>query len=127
MLKREKESHLIGMQEILKKKFSIASENDKTRIKNLHNALTNDERSVFYATNQIKKNFSKKAKTSIYEKDKVFVNIYYNLNNDLKKLEPLLEKPPLNTKFIEKKAIFIAQRCIVSMVHFNCYKHILLI
>lgn len=46
------------MQEILKKKFSIASENDKKRIKNLYNALTNDERSVFYATNQIKKIFS---------------------------------------------------------------------
>ena len=67
------------MQNILNKKSSIAIENDQKRIKNLYNALTNDANSIFYATSQITKNLIRKAKNSIYEKDKVFFNMYDNL------------------------------------------------
>ena len=92
------------MQKILNKKSSIATENDKKRIKDLYNTLTNDANSIFYATSQITKNLIRKAKNSIYEKDKVFFNMYNNLDKENKKIISLLEKPPLTMKFIEKKS-----------------------
>ena len=62
------------MQKILNKKSSsIAIENAQKRIKNLNNTLTNNANSIFYATSQITKNLIRKAKNSIYEKDKVFL------------------------------------------------------
>ena len=61
------------MQKILNKKSSIATENDKKRIKDLYNTLTSDANSIFYATSQITKNLIRKAKNSIYEKDEVFL------------------------------------------------------
>ena len=61
------------MQKILNKKSTIATENDKKRIKDLYNTLTNDANSIFYATSQITKNLIRKAKNSIYEKDQVFL------------------------------------------------------
>ena len=91
------------MQKTLKKKSSIAIENDKKRIKNLYDALTNDANTIFYATSQITKNLIRKTKNSIYEKDKVFFNMYDNLDKENKKIESLLENPPLTTQFIEKK------------------------
>ena len=48
------------MQKILNKKSSIAIENDKKRIKNLYNALTNDANTIFYTTAQITKNLIRK-------------------------------------------------------------------
>ena len=48
------------MQKILNKKSSIAIENDKKRIKNLYNALTNDANTIFYTTSQITKNLIRK-------------------------------------------------------------------
>ena len=89
---------------ILNKKSSIALENDQKRIKNLYNALTNDANSIFYATFQITKNLIIKAKSSIYEKDKVFFNMFNNLDKENKKIESLLQKPPLTTQFIEKRS-----------------------
>ena len=91
------------MQKTLKKKSSIAIENDKKRIKNLYDALTNDANTIFYATSQITKNLIRKTKNSIYEKDKVFFSMYDNLDKENKKIESLLENPPLTTQFIEKK------------------------
>ena len=92
------------MQKILNKKSSIATENDKKRIKDLYNTLTNDANSIFYATSQITKNLIRKAKNSIYEKDKVFFNMYNNLDKENKKIISLLEKLPLTMKFIEKRS-----------------------
>ena len=59
----------------------------------IYNALVNDSKSVFYATNKITKNLMKKSKSHCIE------NIYNKLEN--KDLEP--ERMPLNTKFVEKK------------------------
>ena len=61
------------MQKILNKKSSKAIENDLKRIKNLYNTLRNDANIIFYATSPITKNLIRKAKNSIYEKDKVFL------------------------------------------------------
>ena len=93
------------MQKILNKKSSIAIENDQKRIENFYNALTNDANSIFYATSQITKNLIRKAKNSIYEKDKVFFNMYDNLDKENKKIESLLEKSPLTRQFIEKSDV----------------------
>ena len=59
------------MQKILNKKSSIATENDKKRIKDLHNTLTNDANSIFYATSQVTKNLIRKTKNSTYENKKL--------------------------------------------------------
>ena len=72
---------------------------DEKRARNLYNALINDSKSVFYATNKITKTLIKKAKNSIYKKDINFVNIYNGSEN--KNFLP--ETLPLNTPFVEKK------------------------
>ena len=92
------------MQKILNKKSSIAIEIDQKRIKNLYNALRNDANSIFYATSQITKNLIRKAKNSLYKKDKVFFNMYDNLDKENKKIELLLVKPPLTMQFIDKRS-----------------------
>ena len=74
------------MQKVLNKKSSIAIENDQKRIENLYNTLTNDANSIFYATSQITKNLIRKTKNSIYEKDKVFFNMFDNLDKENKKI-----------------------------------------
>ena len=68
--------------------------------------MTNDANSISYATSQITKNLIRKAKNSIYEKDKVFFNMYDNLDKENKQIESLLEKPPLTIQFIEKGSYF---------------------
>ena len=91
------------MQKKLNKKISIAIENDQKSIKNFYNALTNNANSIFYAASQITKNLISMAKNSIYEKDKVFFNMYDNLVKENKKIELLLEKPSFTMQVIEKK------------------------
>ena len=59
------------MQKILNKKSSIATENDKKRIKDLYNTLTNDANSIFYATSRITKNLIRKTKNSTYQNKKL--------------------------------------------------------
>ena len=48
------------------------------------------------------KNLLKKAKTSLYPKDKVFVKIYNKIYDNDKKTNIINQKPPLNTHFVEK-------------------------
>ena len=50
-------------------------------------------------------NLIKKGKQSLYQKDIVFVNIYYKLENK----DPELETLPLNTPFNEKKKNIICK------------------
>ena len=49
---------------------------DEQKAKNLYRALINDQKSIFYATNTVRKGLIKKARTSLYPKDNVFVKIY---------------------------------------------------
>ena len=44
--------------------------------KNLFISLQNDPKSAFCKINRLTKSLIKKAKTSFYDKDKVFVNLY---------------------------------------------------
>ena len=57
------------------------SKESHRRTKNLYNAPKTVEQSVFFASEKITKQLVKKAKRSGYEKDKVFVTFYNNLDN----------------------------------------------
>ena len=77
---------------------------EEQKAKNLYKALTNDQSSNFYTTDKITRGLIRKAKTSLYPKDKVFVNIYNKISNESgKKLVIVNENPPLNTPFVEKR------------------------
>ena len=80
-------------------KSSTAIDDEKKKATSLYNALVNDSKSVFYATDKITKTLVRKARISLYKKDIIFVNIYNGLEN--KKYLP--EKIPLNARFVEKK------------------------
>ena len=80
-------------------KPSAAIDDEKQKVANLYNALVNDSKSVFYATNKITKTLVRKARNSLHKKNIVFVNIYNELEN--KKYLP--ENVPLNAPFVERK------------------------
>ena len=93
----------------------------KKESKNLYNALVSDPKSVFYVTNKITMNLIKKGKQSLYQKDIVFVNIYYKLENK----DPELETLPLNTPFNEKKNKILFARHYKALVDLlKLYKQI---
>ena len=57
------------------------SQNDikNNRAQNLFRNLQKDPRSVFYSIGNLSNSIAKKANKSVYEKDKVFVNLYKQL------------------------------------------------
>ena len=66
------------------------------RIQNLFRNLQKDQRSVFYSVGNLSKSILNKATKLVYEKDKVFVNLYNQLedknfyqNNNLPLVTPL--------------------------------------
>ena len=66
--------------------MAISKENssieiDEQEANNLYRALVTDPKSIFYATVRVTKGLVKKARTSLYPKDKVFVNIYNEIDN----------------------------------------------
>ena len=80
-------------------KSSTVIDDVQKKAVNLYNALVNDSKSVFYATDKVTKTLIKKARKSLYKKDIVFANIY----NRLKNKTFLPEEVPLNTPFVEKE------------------------
>ena len=71
------------------------------RIQNLLRNLQKDSKSIFYAIENLSRTILNKARKSTYDKDKVFVNLYNQLedkniyqNNNL----------PLVTPFVNKKS-----------------------
>ena len=91
------------------KKSSTATDDEKKKATNLYNALVNDSKSIFYATDKMTKTLVRKARNSLYKKDIAFVNIYNGLEN--KKF--LLEKVPLNAPFVKNKKKTFVRRYIV--------------
>ena len=65
--------------------------------------MITDQKSIFYAMDRVTKGLVKKARTSLYPKDKVLVKIYNEIDNNSNKTNIINEKPPLNTPFIEKR------------------------
>ena len=70
--------HLFLVHVMSSKRSSTVTEDEEEikKARNLYKALTNDSRSVFYATNKITKTLVKKARNSLYNKDIVYVNVY---------------------------------------------------
>lgn len=52
-----------------------------TKLKNLYKYLIKDENSVFRAADRINKKQSNRVKTSLYDKEKVFIKLYKNSAN----------------------------------------------
>ena len=90
----------------------------KKKTRDLYNALINNSKSVFYATNKITNTLIEKAKNSIRKKDIVFVNIYNKLENK----NVLPDKLPLNTPFVEKYKTLFTQRYIALAGLLRHYK-----
>ena len=67
---------------------------------NLLKTLQNDPKSVFYSVGSLSKAIINKAKKSVYNKDKVFVNLYEKLED---KNFHNKETVSLVTPFVEKK------------------------
>ena len=73
--------------------------NSNIRIQNLFKNLQKDPKSIFYAVENLIRTILNKARKSIYDKDKVFVNLYNQLedknfyqNNDLSLVTPFVNK-----------------------------------
>ena len=69
------------------------------RMQNLFQHLQNDQKSVFYTTTRLNKSILKKAKKAVCDKDKVFVNLYEQLedkdfykNGNLSPVTPFVDK-----------------------------------
>ena len=79
---------------------------EKKRVENLFKNLQKDPKSVFYLTGNLSKSILNKANKSVYEKDKVFVNLYKPLEDKdfNKKLNV-----PLVTLFLLKKMMLSIQ------------------
>ena len=71
------------------------------RAKNLYNALKEYEESIFFSSEKITKQLIKKAKKSRYEKDKVFLSLYNNIEDvNLQEEEVVI---PTFVPFVDKK------------------------
>ena len=73
----------------------------KNRIQNLFKNLQKDPRNIFYSIGNLSRSILNKARKSAYDKDKIFVNLYNQLedknfyqNNNL----------PLVTSFVNKRS-----------------------
>ena len=58
---------------------------DEQKANNLYRVLITDQKSISYATDRVTKGLVKKARTSLYPKDKVFVKIYNEIDNNSNK------------------------------------------
>ena len=94
------------------------------RIQNSFKTLHNDPKSVFYSVGNLSKTIINKAKKSVYDKDKVFVNLYEKLED---KNFHNKETVQLVTPFLKKKVTLINQHFTVFLSHLNFYMLILLI
>ena len=72
------------------------------QVKNLYKALQNDGKGVLFANEKLTKQVIKKASRSRYEKEKVFLAIYKNLDDvNIQKEEVII---PIHVPFVEKKS-----------------------
>ena len=99
---------------------------DDLKARNLYNSLTNDQKNIFYAMDRITNGLIKKAKMSLYPKDKVFVKIFTEVRN----IKNINKKTPLNTPFVERKTkkknkMLTIRPYTVLTVLLRCYRQIL--
>ena len=72
-------------------------------MKNLFRKLINDEKSVFFSTDRINKTLLNKGRKSSYEKDKVFYNLFQNVENKSVIYEENENRVPFYTPYIPQR------------------------
>ena len=99
---------------------------EEQKAKNLYKALINDQRRIFYAAERITKVLIRKAKTSLYPKDRVFVNIYDEISSESSEKPIVLnENSPSILLLLKKEKMLIGPRFTVLVVLWKRYKRIL--
>ena len=76
---------------------------EKKRVENLFKNLQKDPKSVFYSTGNLSISILNKANKSVYEKDKVFVNLYKTLQD--KNFDKKLNVPLVTPSFTQKNEV----------------------
>ena len=84
------------------------------RIQNLFRNLQKDPKSVFYSIGNLSKSVIKKASKSFYEKDKVFVSLYNQLDD--KNFQQKCDILPVVTPFINFKVMWTIQDCLAFSI-----------
>ena len=99
---------------------------EEQKARNLYKALINDQRSFFYAADKRTKGLIRNAKTSLYPKDKVFVNIYYEISGESGN-KPIVLNETLSSilLLLKKEKMLIGPRFTVLVVLWKRYKRIL--
>ena len=100
---------------------------EQKKVKNLYKPLQRDDESVFYTSEKINNTLIKKAKRSNYSKDKVFLNLYKQLENSVNikesSDEPLII--PTYLPFVEQKKFLTDQHYILLIHPLTFYMQIL--
>ena len=73
------------------------------QMKNLFRKLINDEESVFFSADRINKTLLNKGKKSSYEKDKVFYNLFKNVEDKNIIYEKNEKRVPFYTPYVPQK------------------------
>ena len=76
---------------------------EEKQMKNLFRKLINDEKSVFFSTDRINKTLLNKGRKSSYEKDKVFYNLFKNVENKSVIYEENKNRVPFYTPYIPQR------------------------
>ena len=76
---------------------------EEKQMKNLFRKLINDEKSVFFSTDRINKTLLNKGRKSSYEKDKVFYNLFKNVENKSVIYKENKNRVPFYTPYIPQR------------------------
>ena len=94
---------------------------EEKQMKNLFKRLINDEKSVFFSSDRINKTLLNKGRKSSYEKDKVFYNLFKNIEDKNIIYNEKENRVPFYTPFIPQKKILTDQHFILLMDRFNFF------
>ena len=97
---------------------------EEKQARNLFKKLINDQNSVFFSSDKINKTLLNKGRKSRYEKDKVFYNLFKNIENKNIIYDKDETRVPFYTPFIPQKKILIDQHFILSTVQCNFFMQI---
>ena len=76
---------------------------EEKQVKNLFKKLINDQNSVFFSSDKINKTLLNKGRKSLYEKDKVFYNLYKKIENKSIIYDENENRVPFYTPFTPQK------------------------
>ena len=76
---------------------------EEKQVRNLFKKLINDQNSVFFSSDKINKNLLNKGRKSLYEKDKVFYNLFKKIENKDVIYDKNENRVPFYTPFIPQK------------------------